>query len=83
MLSGITTILTRKASMVLLVNFQNISKKEKNQENRFNMKMFGSKSRYYFRHNFNGTSKGFGETLAKPSPVPSQMVLNSLRRNNN
>lgn len=33
-----------------------------------------------WKPNFNGTSKGLGETLSKPSPVVSQMVLNDLRR---
>jgi hypothetical protein len=39
--------------------------------------------RYFvkFRPNFNGTSKNFQETLAKPCPAPSQLKLNEIRRN--
>lgn len=31
--------------------------------------------------NFNGTSKGLNETLARPCPPQSQLVLNEMRRN--
>lgn len=33
-----------------------------------------------FRPNFNGTSKGVGETLARPCMPSSQMLINEMRR---
>ena len=35
---------------------------------------------FTFRHNFNGTSKGAGETVSRPCAVPSQLILNEIRR---
>jgi hypothetical protein len=44
------------------------------------MRTFGGKLNLKFRPNFNGTSPHFRDTLSKPCPVGSQLILNELRR---
>ncbi len=67
--------------MALLLNFQNMLNKVKNQNNLIMLRKYGSNIFFQFRPNFNGTSKNFQETLAKPCPAPSQLKLNEIRRN--
>jgi hypothetical protein len=76
-------IITRikKDIMALLLNFQNMLNKVKNQNNLIMLRKYGSNIFFQFRPNFNGTSKNFQETLAKPCPAPSQLKLNEIRRN--
>ncbi len=78
--SGTLITQIRKATMVLSPNFPITSNRAKRSKTRSLMKRFGSKTFFNCRHNFNGTSKGYGQTLAKPCPAPSQMLLNEVRR---
>ena len=70
----------KKVTMDHFNLIQNTFKRDKNKKNLENKKHPGCNINLYFSHNFNGTSKGVGETNTKPSVVPSQLVLNEIRR---
>lgn len=66
--------------MELSLLILNILIKDKNRKLLSSIKIYGCNNYLNHRHNFNGTSKGMGETLARPCPAPSQMLLNQKRR---
>jgi hypothetical protein len=73
---GSTITRGRKDTMALLPNSHNILRKGRNSRYSKNSRKFGCNTILYYRPNFNGTSKNFVETLARPSPPPSQLPLN-------
>lgn len=78
--SGNTTIQTKKVTMVHLQIFPNILSRDKSKNRNLSNKKSGSNIFLIIRPNYNGTSKNFNETAAKPCPPPSQMLLNELKR---
>ena len=57
--NGDTTIQTKEASMEHLQSFQSTFKKAKDKKISQIIKKFGGNLFFYFRPNFNGTSKNF------------------------
>ena len=78
--SGNTTIQIKKATMEHSLNSLNILRRDRNKNNYQKNRKSGSNNFFINRPNYNGTSKNFNETAAKPCPPQSQMLLNELKR---